>query len=157
MTHSDELKKEHPAVTKAREIGRKLAADPIFSSLKSDPTPSPVDGLEVVGHVKPEHPEAVEPVFVRELSQPWMEGIFTIPVVTLSQASSVIAGLKEEKTYWWEKAHEENGLRVHLEEENNRMREALEKIAQEQIQTNFGPWPTKGSEIARQALGDHNG
>jgi hypothetical protein len=57
----------------------------------------PVDGLEVVGHVKPDHPEVVDPLFVRELSQPWMDGIFTEPVVTLSQASSVIAGLREKR------------------------------------------------------------
>jgi hypothetical protein len=52
-------------------------------------------------------------------------------VASLSQASSVIAGLKEEKTYWWEKANEENGLRVHLESENKRLTEANEALMRE--------------------------
>lgn len=100
----------------------------------------PVDGLEVVGHVKPDHPEVVDPLFVRELSQPWMDGIFTEPLVTLSQASSIIAGLTAEIDDLRDEWQAEYDTRLaantarraaearisSLEEENKRLREALE-------------------------------
>lgn len=65
-----------------------------------DPTHQQVDvgavsGLEIAGWIKPEHPDAIVPIFVRSRDQAWMESIFTLPVVLQSDAEAKIRDLLE--------------------------------------------------------------
>lgn len=147
----------------------------------------PVDGLEVVAWKMPgakvtlgkagwafmtrhENPEDYEPGQYEALQA---EIAAAIPLVALSQASSVIAGLKDERDeairrgedQWagWVKeevARKAAEARISsLEEEIKRLREIVKAVAHIGVDFGFGPYELEHHfiEDARQTLEDHNG
>lgn len=136
----------------------------------------PVDGLEVVAwDVAPKGLPA-EPTkshsFVAEIER---QGGSITPLVALSQASSVIAGLTAERDEavengqgWFNLSQDRMERISSLEEENKRLREALAFYRDRWAYTpnkRYGGLEWRPSEallddcgnLARQALEDHNG
>lgn len=134
----------------------------------------PVDGLEVVAWAYPLG-EKMDVTTDRELACDSFPGVaHPVSLVTLSQASSVIAGLRSERITAERDALDAYGklqaaeVRISsLEDENKRLREALKqqipghRDPEGNCWCRYGHNPDYGHTLscvaARQALGDHNG